>query len=168
MTKRSFRLCQNSISFLTVFAIFFAFYLQYGLGLQPCPLCLMQRGCAFVFLFLCLLALFLKSIARAKHVVLFQIIFSALGLFFASRQLWLESMTTPETAACLPGIEMLMRYFPWRELVHLFLWGSNSCGEVAWRAYGLSMAAWSAMYFGVMFLISGVLFCRLLLTPIRP
>ncbi len=25
--------------------------------------------------------------------------------------------------------------------------GSNSCGEVAWRAYGLSMAAWSCFLF---------------------
>ncbi len=167
MTKRSFRLLQNAIAFSTLVVIFFAFYLEYGLGFQPCPLCLMQRACAFAFLFLCLVGLFLGSLARAKHVVVSQMVFTALGLFFASRQLWLESIATPESAACLPGIEMLIRYFPWRDLVHLFLWGSNSCGEVAWRAYGLSMAAWSAFYFGAMFLVSGIIFCRLLFTPIQ-
>ncbi len=167
MTKSGFRLFQNGIAFLTVSTIFFAFYLQYGLGLQPCPLCLMQRVCAFGFLFFCLVGLFLKSISRAKHVVVLEMIIAALGLFFASRQLWLESIATPESTACLPGFEMLIRYFPWRDVLHLFLWGSNGCGAVVWRAFGLSMAAWSAIYFGLMFFITGVLFCRLLFTPIQ-
>lgn len=165
MTKRGFRLIQNGMTSLTVGVIFFAFYLQYGLGLQPCPLCLMQRVCAFGLLFLGLLGLCLKSIARARHVVVFQMIMAAFGLFFASRQLWLEAIASPESSACLPGIDMLIHYFPWRDLLHLFLWGSNSCGEVLWRGFGLSMAVWSAIYFGLMFFISGALFCRLLLTP---
>ncbi len=166
MTKRGFRLIQNGMTSLTTGVIFFVFYLQYGLGLQPCPLCLMQRVCAFGLLFFGLLGLSLKSIARAKHVVVFQMVMAALGLFFASRQLWLETITSPDASVCLPGIEMLIRYFPWRDLVHLFLWGSGSCGEVLWRGLGLSMAGWSAIYFGLMFFISGILFCRLILVPI--
>lgn len=167
MTKRQFRLTQNALAFITAVVVFFSFYFQYGMGFSPCPLCLMQRVCACGLLLLCLIGLSLRGLARAKHVTFIQVIFAVLGLFFASRQLWLQSMATPETAACLPGIEMLFHYFPWRELVHLFLWGSNSCGEVAWYGLGLSMAAWSAMYFGFMLLMSGMLLCRLILTPIR-
>jgi disulfide bond formation protein DsbB len=167
MTKRHFRLMQNALALVTFAVVFFSFYFQYALGFSPCPLCLMQRVCACALLFFCLIGLSLGSLGRAKHVSLIQVIFAMMGLFFASRQLWLQSMATPETAACLPGIEMLIRYFPWRELVHLFLWGSNSCGEVAWQGLGLSMAAWSAFYFGLMALCSGILFFRLIFTSIE-
>lgn len=167
MTKRKFRLIQNALALITFIVVFLSFYFQYSKGFSPCPLCIMQRVCACGILIFCLIGVSLSSLARAKHISLIQVVFAALGLFFASRQLWLQSMVTPETAACLPGIEMLIHYFPWRELVHLFLWGSNSCGEVAWYGLGLSMAAWSAIYFGFMFVIGAMLFCRLILTSNR-
>jgi len=167
MTKRHFRLTQNALALITVAVVFFSFYFQYALGFLPCPLCLMQRVFACVLLFFCLMGLSLGSLARAKHVALAQIFCAVLGLFFASRQLWLQSMAAPDLAVCLPGFDMLIRYFPWRELLHLFLWGSNSCGEVVWHGLGLSMAAWAALYFGLMALCSGILFFRLTVAPIE-
>lgn len=166
MTKRSFRLIQNTLAFVTFLAVFFSFYSQYVMGYNPCPLCLMQRFCAGLLLLAFLMGMLSGSIQRAKHLSLIQAIVAAFGLFFATRQLWLQSMTTPESSACLPGIDMLIKYFPWQKLVHLFLWGSNSCGEVGISALGLSMAGWSAIFFGSILLLCGILFCRLILTPL--
>src|SRR5262245_48879706 len=71
----------------------YAYYLQYVQGLQPCPLCLVQRG--FFYL---MLAGFLVAAVHGPGKV-GAIIYSALIFLFAaggaataSRQVWLQSL----------------------------------------------------------------------------
>jgi len=163
MIPRSLRLTQILMALLTFGVVIASFYFQYVKGFEPCPLCMMQRACVGVLLLLCLISMMLKSFRPSRVMILLQGFFALSGLFFALRQLWLQSVATPESSMCLPGLDMLVQLFPWRKLVHLFLWGSNSCGEVVWYGFGLSMAAWSALYFGLMILACAVilydLFC---------
>jgi disulfide bond formation protein DsbB len=161
MTKRAYRMTQNLVALVTLGVLFFSFYVQYVQGVQPCPLCMMQRFCVCTLMFLSLTGLVLKSLARAKYISLLQLIIGAAGLFFACRQLWLQSLPATASTVCMPGIDMLIHYFPWQELMHVFLWGTNTCTEVTWLGFGLSMAAWSALYFGTMVVISGMMFIQL-------
>jgi disulfide bond formation protein DsbB len=143
---------------MTLFVLFAAFYFQYVLGMQPCPLCLMQRFCVFFLLLLCLMGPFLFTLKRARLVAVFQIIGSTAGLFFASRQLWLQSLPVGQAPACVPDLDVLLRYFPWKDVLHALFWGAGDCAEASWNWLGLSMAAWSVLYFLLVFIVSGVVF----------
>ena len=161
MKRPYYRVTQQILTVLTLFVIISSFYFQYVKGFQPCPLCFMQRVCACVLLFFCLMGLLLRSMQRAKYVAFFQAFFAGAGLYFALRQLWLQSGTSADGAVCLPGLEMLIRYFPWRAIVNVFFWGSNACAEVTWYGLGLSIAALSALYFLVVMGLSGFVLIQL-------
>jgi len=160
--KRLFRIEQRVIALLTMLVLLVSFYLQYGEGLAPCPLCLMQRFMMFGLLFLALRGLLGFAKRRACVLVCFELLFSAGGVFFAARQLWLQSLPAAETGMCLPGIESLMHKLPWQDVIHAFVWGSSTgCGEVDWTFLGFSMPAWSVVYFGLIGFTSLLFLIRL-------
>jgi disulfide bond formation protein DsbB len=138
------------LSMLTFAVLAFSIYLQYGKGLLPCPLCLMQRLC--ILLLLILLAFRFTSRKRARIVIFLQALVAFAGLFFSSRQLWLQSLPAEQVPICMPNLDILMHYFPWQTIVRTLFLGSGDCSEVAWAFMGLSLSAWSALYFVVMVL----------------
>lgn len=144
--------------FLTLFVVGFSFYSEYVLGFQPCPLCLMQRLCAcFCFVF-CGMG-FLHP-RRGRFLLWMQGLFSAAGLFFALRQLWLQFMPMPQGAMCMPGLDRLMHYFSWNVVLKALFWGTTDCSGVVWTWLGVSMPMWSTLYFFMMVSLSGVLLWR--------
>lgn len=161
MSKRTYRRIQGLFLLVTLLILWAAFYLQYILGLQPCPLCMMQRLCAFLFAMLCIMGLCLSTRKRGKAVSLLQMFFLLAGLFFAARQLWLQSLPTAEIPACLPGLDVLIHYFPWHDILFALFWGSGNCAEVTWTLLGFSVAAWSAIYFLTMFFATLLVFLLL-------
>ena len=158
MSKRTYKLIHNLLFMLTFFVLASAFYFQYMKGLQPCPLCLMQRAFAFLFAVGCLMGLYLSTRKMARVVACLQMICSAAGLFFACRQLWLQSLPLDKAPACLPGFDVLVKYFPWHDVMYALLWGTGNCAEVTWTLLGLSMAAWAACYFLFIFFVSTIVF----------
>jgi len=154
VTKPTYRRMQALLLFITLMVIVMSFYFQYYQGLQPCPLCLMQRVCAFLLGAFCLMGLYITTLTRARTVAFLQILFAVFGLFFALRQLWLQHMPVNQTPACMPGLDILIRYFPWQDVFHALFWGSEGCTETSWVWLGLSMAGWSALYFTVLLLAS--------------
>jgi len=153
--KRLFRTGQSLIALLTMVVLFVSFYLQYVKGLGPCPLCLMQRFMTFGLLFFCLMGMLAFTRRRACVLTCFELLFSAGGMFFSVRQLWLQSLPVAETGMCLPGIESFIHKLPWQDVVHTFVWGnSTGCGDASWTFAGFSMPAWSAFYFGFIGLMS--------------
>lgn len=158
MTKLQYRRVQYFLVLISVFVLFFSLYSQYVLGLQPCPLCLMQRIC--VFILLGLMGFTLGTLKRARILSLLQCFFACAGLFFALRQLWLQSLPAGTAPACMPGLDILIRYFPWQDVAHALLWGSGDCAESTWNFLGISMAGWSAVYFLFMVLSTLYLYFR--------
>ena len=161
MTKQLYRTLQNALLLLTIVVIATAFYLQYIVGLVPCPLCLMQRFFIFILLTLAILAVCKSTFERSRFLATFQMLFAFIGLFFATRQLWLQHLPAGLAPACVPDLSVLMHYFPWKDIVHSLVWGAGDCSEIPWAWLGLSMAAWSALYFIIMFIVSGFIFFRL-------
>lgn len=153
MKKITYRKIQSVLALVTVAVLLSSFYLQYAVGLQPCPLCLMQRIC--VFLLLGLMGLSLGTLRKAHIVSLVQVIIAAAGLFFASRHLWLQSLPAGQAPACMPGLDVLIQYFPWQTVLHALLWGAGDCAETNWSMWGISMPGWSALYFLFM-VVSGL------------
>jgi len=150
MNKQPYRTVQSLLLLLTSLVLGIAFYLQYFQGLQPCPLCIMQRFCTFLLLLFCFWGLYVSTTKWRRNVGVFQLVFAIAGLFFAVRQLWLQSLPVGQAPACIPDLGVLLRYFPVRDLLHALFLGTRDCGEVTWKLLGLSMPAWAALYFLIM------------------
>lgn len=157
MQKRTWRLLLVLLTAISLFVLAASFYFQYAKGLSPCPLCLMQRFCVFAIFFLSLMGICLSTQKRARFVSGMQIFFSICGIYFATRQLWLQTLPAEQGASCMPGLDILMRYFPWKDVARALFWGSGDCGERVWQMLGLSMPAWALLYF------IGIFFCAFFL-----
>lgn len=155
MSKKSYRLLESALLLLTVLILMASFYFQYVGGLRPCPLCIMQRFAAFLLMMFCLMGMSLSTLKRGKHVTALQMLSAALGFFFAARQLWLQSLNSEQIPTCMPDLDVLIRYFPWHDVLHALFWGAGDCAEVSWQWLGLSMPGWSLLYFLLMFIVSG-------------
>jgi len=165
MTNIRYKQWQRFVFLLTLAVFFVSFYVQYQQHIEPCPLCLMQRFCAALLILGCVIAVCIKTIKFAKALVMTQILFAALGVFFATRQLWLQSLPAENAPACLPTLDVMLQYFPLRAVVQTLLWGSGNCAEVTWLWFGLSMAAWSLVYFSIVFAVSSALLWTLSQRP---
>ena len=131
----------------------YALFAQYVLGLDLCPLCVLQRV-AMIALGLVFVAAFLHDPgrigARIYAVLLFLV--AALGGSIAARHVWLQNLPASEVPDCGPGLEYMLNSFPLGESLNMILSGSGECADVVWSFLGFSMPAWvfaSFVFLGV-------------------
>jgi disulfide bond formation protein DsbB len=124
-----------------------SYYFEYGLGLTPCPLCIMQRGCIFILLGFSGLSV-LPLTKRFNNVYFFIQSLGVLGgLFFSVRQLWLQSLPPDQVPACMPDLSILMAYFPIQDVLKTMILGTGDCAKVPWTFLGFSMPFYALLYF---------------------
>ena len=88
-----------------------AFYLEFISGLVPCALCLAQRAMFALICIACLLYL-LPFYGSRLIFGLLSFVSSGLGIWLASRQLWLQSLPEDQLPACGPDIYFILERFP--------------------------------------------------------
>jgi len=127
----------------------FALFAQYGLGLEPCPLCVFQRVAVIALGIIFLLA-FLHGPGGAGARLYGGLMFlpAAGGMAVAGRQVWLQSLPKDEIPACGPGLDYILDVFPFHEALAMVFEGSGECAEVEWSFLGLSMAGWVFVILG--------------------
>jgi len=152
MNKLTFKQIQFVGLLLSGFVILASFFLEYVRHLEPCPLCLMQRFCTYGLL-LTFAWTYYKDRARNLFISI-ALFFSLFGLFLALRHLYLYTLPIETLTTCTPGLDVLMRYFPWQAVVHALFWGSNSCTHIDWAFLGFPMPAWAILYFLLILAIS--------------
>jgi disulfide bond formation protein DsbB len=129
-----------------------AYYLQLAKGVEPCPLCIMQRVAVFAtgIAFL-VAALHHPSRIGAR---IYGAVIAALALVgagVAGRHVWLQYMPADKRPACGPGLEYLLGTFGPFEGVRRILHGSGECGVVDFTLLGLSLPHWTLLAFIVFF-----------------
>lgn len=126
----------------------FAIFSQLQWGLEPCPLCIFQR-IAFAALGLVFLLAGLHAprgaAGRAAYGVL-GFIAAAVGIGIAGRHTWLQ-YHPPEIPGCGPPLEFMRETLSTTSLIRKVLTGSGDCGNIDWTFLGLSMPAWSLVWF---------------------
>lgn len=152
MSTQKYRWQRLLLVFISLSVLMASFYFQYIKNMEPCPLCIMQRVCVMLLLMFGMMSLFCGISKCGRVTSILQILVGLAGVFFVSRQLWLQSLPQDQTPACLPGLDILINYFPWQEIFRALFWGSGECAEVTWRWLGLSMPAWAGLYFVFMIL----------------
>ena len=127
----------------------FGMYLQHVVGLEPCPMCIVQRY-ALILIAACALltgATGRKGLQIGGGVVLF--VLAALGAFVAARQSWLQ-WYPPEVVSCGRDLYGMIETFPLQRLVPMIFRGSGDCTKVDWTFLGGSIANWSFLWFCAM------------------
>lgn len=127
----------------------YALYAQHVMFLDPCPLCIFQRVA-----FMVLGAVFLlgalhgpASAAGRRGYGLLAALVATAGAAISARHVWLQSLPPDEVPACGPGLEYMLEAFPLREVLSKVFVGSGECAEIDWTFLGLSMPAWTLLWF---------------------
>jgi disulfide bond formation protein DsbB len=126
----------------------YAYHVQFNLGLEPCPLCILQRV-AFIATGLFMLVAALHNAGRVmSRVYAVLIALAALaGAAIAGRHVWLQHLPPDQVPECGPGLDYMLDVFPLSQTLRMVFTGSGECAEVAWRFLGLSMPAWTLLCF---------------------
>jgi disulfide bond formation protein DsbB len=125
----------------------FAYYLQYVQGLDPCPLCLVQRG----FFYAVMAAFALAALHPHRIYPAFAALFALGGLAAAGRQVWLQHLPPDKVPACGPDLFFMLENFPLSRTLTTLFKGTGECAVVDWTFLGLSIAEWSAAWFVALF-----------------
>jgi disulfide bond formation protein DsbB len=127
----------------------YGYYLQYVQGLEPCPLCLVQRG--FFYGVLVILALGAIHGRGRKVYGPLAALFALGGIATAGRQLWLQSLPADKVPQCGPDLFFMLENFPLSRTLEKLFTGTGECAVVDWKFLGLSIAGWSAVWFAALF-----------------
>jgi protein dithiol:quinone oxidoreductase len=130
----------------------FGLYLQHAVGLEPCPMCIVQRyalvGVALLSAVAAAVPLGLLRWAVTGGVALV----AGFGAFVAARQSWLQ-WYPPEVLSCGRDFYGMIESFPLKRAVPMIFKGSGDCSKIDWTFLGLTIANWSFLCFvGVMVL----------------
>ena len=143
-----------------------ALYFQYAAGLEPCPLCIVQRV-AFIAAGVVLLLCALHNPPDAWPANLWRRLygglaagFAVLGAGVAARHVYLQNLPPGQIPECGPGLAFMLDAFPLQQTLALILRGSGECAEVQWNLFYLSMPAWALIWFVVIAILSGVVAAR--------
>lgn len=153
------RLWLALISAACVAMLAFGMYLQHVVGLEPCPMCIVQRyALVLVALIAGVSALFKTGSLQTVGLVKMAVV-SGFGAFVAARQSLLQ-WNPPEVMSCGRDFYGMIESFPLKRAIPLIFKGSGDCSAVDWTFLGLTIANWSFLCFSG-FLILAVLLFRM-------
>ena len=139
----------------------FGMYLQHVVGLEPCPMCIVQRYAMTLIGILALLGLVWRSLLGQRVLAAVAVLLAAGGAFVAARQTWLQ-WYPPEVASCGRDFYGMIESFPLQRAIPLIFRGSGDCSKVDWTFLGGSIANWSFVAFvGMAIWMLLVLFTKL-------
>jgi len=124
----------------------FGMYLQHVVGLEPCPMCIVQRYA----LILVAVVTGLTALARGRRGQAvggtLALIVAVGGAYTAARQSWLQ-WYPPEFGSCGRDIYGMIETFPLQRAIPMIFRGSGDCTKIDWTFLGLSIANWSFVCF---------------------
>lgn len=138
-----------AVCLVCVAMLAFGLYLQHGVGLEPCPMCIVQRYA----LMLVALAAGLASASNIKNLQIgaaaLALLAAGFGAFVAARQSWLQ-WYPPEIATCGRDFYGMIETFPLKRAIPMIFKGSGDCTKIDWTFLGGSIANWSFISFCAM------------------
>jgi protein dithiol:quinone oxidoreductase len=123
----------------------FGYFLQYVQGLDPCPLCQVQR--AFYYL---VGGAFLLGAMHGRFSPAYgslAALFTLGGIGTAGRQVWLQHLPADKVPQCGPDLAFMLKNLPLSRTLEKLFSGTGECAVVDWSFLGLSIAEWSLACF---------------------
>jgi disulfide bond formation protein DsbB len=134
----------NLLGFLACAGLLaFAYYAQYVMHLEPCPLCIFQRVGVLAIGLLFLIAAAQDPVGWGRRVVAALLALAALATIgVAARHLYIQSLPPGAIPSCGASLDFMLKVFPLSDVLVKVLSGSGECAKIGWRFLGLSMPAW--------------------------
>ncbi len=159
--SRIFRLTSTSGLILIIALLGLAYFLQIYKGINPCPLCLLQRlimGLLGIIFFVGIVIPFKK-----KWQILWGIgglLIGASGLLLSSRQVWLQVSPPSGAGDCSASLSYIFNVLSLPDAIKQIWQGGMECSQMGWEFLHLSLAAWSLVSFGLLCLLFIILLIR--------
>lgn len=135
------RLIWAMIVVLCAAAMAYAYYAEHILGLDPCNLCMLQRGSMTALGLIAFLACAhnpTQTVFKLGYAIVADL--AALsGLILAGRHVYLQHLPEDQVPACGPPFDYLVSHFPIMDVIQEIFTGSGACAEVKWSFLGFSM-----------------------------
>lgn len=147
------------ISLACVVLLVFGMYLQHVVGLEPCPMCIVQRYAMVLVALVAGLAATRSSRGVLLGSSLAMMVLAGFGGFVAARQSWLQ-WYPPETLSCGRDLYGMIENFPLQRVIPMVFKGSGDCSAVDWTFLGGSIANWSFLCFCAIALAAAALALR--------
>lgn len=143
-----------------------AMYMQQELGLEPCPMCILQR---YAFAAIGIVALVAAihgpgTIATRLYAGLVVLLAMA-GGGTSLRHSYLQRFPS-DTQSCGADLEFLVNNFSLAQAFPKIFAGTGECSKVQWRMLGLSIPEWAFVWF--LLLAAFALWLALRKTGVRP
>lgn len=130
----------------------YGLYLQHVVGLEPCPMCIVQRyALVAIALIAGLTSLFVQRGAQLFGTLLL-VVSAGFGAFVAARQSWLQ-WNPPAVMSCGRDFYGMIETFPLKRAIPMIFKGGGDCSKVDWTFLGLSLANWSFLTFAAITLL---------------
>src|SRR4051812_981812 len=138
----------------------FGLYLQHVVGLEPCPMCIVQR---YAMVLIAIIA-GVTAIARGRTPLMagsgLVVLLAGFGAFVAARQSWLQ-WNPPVEASCGRDFYGMIETFPLQRVIPMIFKGSGDCVKIDWTFLGGSIANWSFVAFCFFGLVALMLIVKL-------
>ena len=148
------------VSVACIALLAFGLYLQHVVGLEPCPMCIVQRYA----LVLVAVVAGLTALASSRKVFMagssLLVLLAGFGAFVAARQSFLQ-WYPPEISTCGRDFYGMIETFPLKRAIPMIFKGSGDCTKVDWTFLGGSIANWSFVCFVLIGLVALALIARL-------
>lgn len=136
-----------AVALACVAMLLFGLYLQHVVGLEPCPMCIVQRYALMLVALCAALGAWLARGVRSQQVAMAgALLLAGGGAFVAARQSWLQ-WYPPEVASCGRDFYGMIETFPLKRAIPMIFRGSGDCTQVDWTFLGGSIANWSFVCF---------------------
>jgi disulfide bond formation protein DsbB len=137
----------------------YGLYLQHVVGLEPCPMCIVQR---YALVLIAILAGITGATGRKGFQIsgaVLLLVTSGFGAFVAARQSWLQ-WYPPEVASCGRDFYGMIETFPLQRAIPMIFKGGGDCTKVDWTFLGGSIANWSFLCFCGIAVVAAALIWR--------
>ena len=138
--------------------LIFGLYLQHVVGLNPCPMCIVQRYALIGVVLFGAVGWRLRGLGLAVSALLLALM-AGFGAFTAARQSWLQ-WYPPEIVTCGRDFYGMVENFPINRAIPMIFKGSGDCTKIDWTFLGLSIANWSFLAFVALCLLCVALLLR--------
>jgi disulfide bond formation protein DsbB len=134
----------NALGFAACAAMLaYAYYVQFAMHLEPCPLCIFQRLGIFAVGVVLGLAALQDPVGWGRKMYAVLIALAALATVgVAARHLYIQSLPPGSVPACGASLDFMLKVFPLTDVLVKVLTGSGECAKITWRFLGLSMPGW--------------------------
>ena len=127
----------KSILLISLVSIISAYFIEYGLGYQPCNLCLIERIPYGLSIFLITLNFFLKK--NKKFIILLLILTFLFSLIISTYHFGIEQGFFEESTVC--GVKNTVEIITKEEILKQFQQKTVSCKDVTFKIFGMSLTS---------------------------